>query len=98
MKRDEYKETINIIDSLYTSKSKEEVNLEGIWGETFFINKEIEIKSIFKKDGDLWLRLSDKDRDPLDTRLERRLDDFTWWTLLKIKEKLENASTNIKYD
>ena len=88
--KDEYKELLNTINSLYASKSKEEVNLEGIRGETFFIRKEIEIKSIFKKDNNLWLRLSDRDRDPCDIKLERRLDDFTWVTLLKIKEKLEN--------
>lgn len=89
MKKDVHKELIVEIASLYDSKEQDEVMLDGVFGETFFIRHKIEIISVFKKDGNIWFRLSDKERNPYDTKSERRIDDFTWWTLLKIKEKLE---------
>lgn len=86
----DYKSVIDVITSLYDGKGSDEVMLNGIIGRTFFINHNVSILSIFKKDGLLWVRLSDKDRHPLDTRLERRLDDFTYFTLLDVKKYLEN--------
>lgn len=89
MKKSDYDKLMDEISILYLNKGKDEVTLNGVTGETFFVNHKIEILGIFQKDNSLWLRLSDRDRDPLDTRLERRLDDFTYWTLLDIKKGLE---------
>ena len=77
-----HSELIRKISSMISEAKEGPIELNGVKGRTFFLSNEVTIKSLFFKDGIAYANVEG------DYKTERRLDDFTYETIIAVNESL----------